>query len=448
MGDISGDEGEGLDIRRLYIGSDYIGVTPSGNFFILGSVNVNNLYAGSEIYQGTNPLIVTGSTREQNVDSDGNINQSAHHKAWDYTGSSWEKVAWNSTDSGLVIHIGGGNLINFTAYQNDVLKQTNPTFINFSGNLVSSVQSSGAGVNVYISGTTGGGIEFPSGATFITTSANSNLYNERVLLAGSGGISIVEVAGNPGSIIIHQLDISGGTITDKVPYSGAVSGVDLGTNYLFTTGSIVGGIGSILGNQWVQTQQVGNTSHNIQLSQSGLVYIGSARPKKSIILTAAGGWASSVSGCATNTKTSFISGQSIYSLDFDQSGTEYAEWSITMPDSYDGGTVTSQIYWNYASGTSLSGNVVWGIQGICYNDTEAINQNFGTTQTIGDSGTAYNTLYISPVSSAITLAGTPTGGEFAQFRVYRDAGSVIDTLNTDARLLAVKIEYTITQESD
>ena len=53
MSDISGDEGAGLDIRPLFIGSDYISVTPSGTF----NVSVNNLYAGSNVYQGTNPLI-------------------------------------------------------------------------------------------------------------------------------------------------------------------------------------------------------------------------------------------------------------------------------------------------------------------------------------------------------------------------------------------------------
>ena len=40
MGDITGDTGEGLDIRNLVSGTDVIGVFPSGTFYTAGS-NVN-----------------------------------------------------------------------------------------------------------------------------------------------------------------------------------------------------------------------------------------------------------------------------------------------------------------------------------------------------------------------------------------------------------------------
>ena len=48
MADISGETGEGLDIRTLVIGSDYLSVTPSGTF------NVTSF--GSSINQQVTPI--------------------------------------------------------------------------------------------------------------------------------------------------------------------------------------------------------------------------------------------------------------------------------------------------------------------------------------------------------------------------------------------------------
>jgi hypothetical protein len=61
---------------------------------------------------------------------------------------------------------------------------------------------------------------------------------------------------------------------------------------------------------------------------------------------------------------------------------------------------------------------------------------------------AYQTsgaVHISPATAAMTLAGTPTGGEYVVLRVYRD---VDDTLAANAKLLGVKIRYGISSYSD
>ena len=62
MGDITGDTGEGLDIRNIVSGTDVIGIFPSGTFYAAGSnvilqslpidTNVNNP-AYSFIYDAT-----------------------------------------------------------------------------------------------------------------------------------------------------------------------------------------------------------------------------------------------------------------------------------------------------------------------------------------------------------------------------------------------------------
>lgn len=169
---------------------------------------------------------------------------------------------------------------------------------------------------------------------------------------------------------------------------------------------------------------------------------------RSIVLTAAGGWPSTTAGSATNTKVEYTTNdQDIYHLDFDQTTDENAQWTIVMPDSYDGGTITAQVYWT-ANSTSTN-SVVWGVQGRAYADGDALDASWGTAVTVTDAnGSSANTLRISSATSAITLAGTPAGGQVAQIRVYRDADNGSDTLAADARLIAIKIEYTTSSYND
>ena len=70
---------------------------------------------------------------------------------------------------------------------------------------------------------------------------------------------------------------------------------------------------------------------------------------------------------------------------------------------------------------------------------------------IGDGATAdtflaQGDIHISGVSSAITIGGSPAGGEYIIFHVARKVAS--DNLAGDARLLSVKIEYVINSYSD
>ena len=170
-------------------------------------------------------------------------------------------------------------------------------------------------------------------------------------------------------------------------------------------------------------------------------------PKRTIILTAAGGWSSTTAGCAPNIKVEYpINDQDLYHLDFDAAIRENAQWTIVMPDSYNGGTLRAKFSWTSAATT---GNVVWGIQGRAYGDNEAIDSVWGTAVTVIDTATSRaNSVRISAVSSAITLGGTPAGGEIVQFRVFRNAASGSDNMSGDARLIAVVIEYTLNSYTD
>ncbi|MFA5238279.1 MAG: hypothetical protein WC476_01050 [Phycisphaerae bacterium] len=173
----------------------------------------------------------------------------------------------------------------------------------------------------------------------------------------------------------------------------------------------------------------------------------STAAKRTIILGAAGGWPSTTSGCADPTRVEYTTNkQNLYIMDFDKDTVEYAQWTIFMPDSYDGGTIIVRFIW---LSTTNSGDVVWNIQGRTYGDGEAIDQAWGDVVAVTDTtpGTA-GQIAISAESSAITLSGTPAPGELCQIRVSRNASNGSDTLAADARLIAIKLEYGINVYTD
>lgn len=167
---------------------------------------------------------------------------------------------------------------------------------------------------------------------------------------------------------------------------------------------------------------------------------------RTMVLTAAGGFPSTTAGCASNAKSETTTNDvNYYSLDFDQSTEENAEWTVVMPDSYSGGTITAIFYWTAASG---SGDVIWGIKGRAYAEGDALDQAFGTAVTVTDTLTTANDVHISSASSAVTLGGSPAGGQLVALKIYRDADAGGDTLSADAKLLMVKVEYPINSYTD
>jgi len=137
-------------------------------------------------------------------------------------------------------------------------------------------------------------------------------------------------------------------------------------------------------------------------------------------------------------------------LSFDGSTTEFAQFSIAMPKSWNEGTITFEVYWTAPSGSS--GGVSWGLQGVAVANDEIISSTFGTAQVVDDTFIASTDLHITPTSSALTIAGSgggsPTAGDLTFFQLYRDTADSNDTMIADARLLGVKIHYTTNAETD
>jgi hypothetical protein len=162
---------------------------------------------------------------------------------------------------------------------------------------------------------------------------------------------------------------------------------------------------------------------------------------RSIDIPATAMWPGTTSGCAALSKTELGTNDvDIQTLDFDKDADEFAQFAIRMPASWDAGTITFTPHWTAASGT---GTVVWALTGRAYANDDALDQAMGTEQTSTDTLITANDEHVGPTSSAITLAGTPSAGEYVHFKIFRDVSA--DTLSVDAKLLGIQITYTSTK---
>ncbi|HBF40541.1 MAG TPA: hypothetical protein DDW19_01810 [Anaerolineaceae bacterium] len=130
------------------------------------------------------------------------------------------------------------------------------------------------------------------------------------------------------------------------------------------------------------------------------------------------------------------------SFPFDKDAIEYAFVNVAMPDDYAGGDVYAKFYWKHLAGTAFK--VSWGLQAVGFGDGDALDAAYGTAQYANDEGGTAGHLYISPLTAAITPAGTPAAGDFVSLRALRkaDDGSN-DTLDADAYLIGVMLWYPV-----
>ena len=164
-----------------------------------------------------------------------------------------------------------------------------------------------------------------------------------------------------------------------------------------------------------------------------------------VYIPASAMWPRTTSGCATLAKTELSTNKiNIQSLDFDASTAEYAQFIWKLPRQYDGSTITFVPDWTAASG---SGDVIWKLSGRAYANDDALDQAQGTAQSSTDTLITANDQHEGPASSAITLGGSPAGGQLVLFEVYRDAAAGGDTLGVDAKLLGVTLRIGINKKA-
>lgn len=157
---------------------------------------------------------------------------------------------------------------------------------------------------------------------------------------------------------------------------------------------------------------------------------------------------SSTGGCAAlATVASGSNLPDIVTLDFDQTTKEFAQFAISMPKSWNEGTVTFKPIWSHASGGSAF-TVVWSLQAVAVSNDDTIGAAFGTAQLSVDTGGTADDLYVGPESSAITVAGTPQAEDVVFFRLARETDDSSQSLDIDARLHGIQLFIVTDADND
>jgi hypothetical protein len=134
-------------------------------------------------------------------------------------------------------------------------------------------------------------------------------------------------------------------------------------------------------------------------------------------------------------------------LDFDPSTPQYAQFSVAFPKSWNEGTVTYQVFWTPSN--TNTGNAYFGFQGVSVGDGDTIDVGYGTNVNVTDAGIGtVEDQQVSPVSGAVTIAGSPAVDQLTYFNFFRNADSGADTFTGDARVLGIKIFFTTDAAND
>lgn len=164
---------------------------------------------------------------------------------------------------------------------------------------------------------------------------------------------------------------------------------------------------------------------------------------KQLIPVMAGGMSpSTTGGCAALTTIASAADQpDIQTLNFDPTTQEFAQFAIPMPESWDEGTLTYQVLWSHAA-TATNFGAVFSLQAVAVSDDDPIAVAYGTAVQVADTGGTTNDLYVSPESTAITVAGTPANKDTVFFRLARVPADAADDLAVDARVHGIRLYYT------
>lgn len=148
-------------------------------------------------------------------------------------------------------------------------------------------------------------------------------------------------------------------------------------------------------------------------------------------------------GCGASQPIEMPTNKNVYDyVPFHKESYEFAYQNVAMPDDYSGGAVYAKFYWMHPATTTNFG-VKWGIQGVTIGDNVNLDVSQGEAAYAIDTGGTTNNLYISALSTAITIAGTPAAGKLINWREFRQVDNANDTLAVDAFLLGVMIWYPV-----
>lgn len=254
---------------------------------------------------------------------------------------------------------------------------------------------------------------------------------------------------------INNVKITTAAVTDAV--AGPASATDNAVcRYDNTTGKLIqdclmtvddSGSVNIPTGQTYKINSASLTAANVGALSTTL----SAAAKRAFFLSGAGGWT------GTTAPDSGFSTTETGTNKVNLRGTKHAasaadtkhECACILPGNFASGaaTVTAQpVVWT-ASTDASSHTIIFGLQGVAFADGDATDTAYGTAQesTITAADSVANKIKIGAATSAITIAGSPDGNQWCQWRWYRKGD---DTHTGDVYLLGWIINYTTDAFSD
>ena len=144
---------------------------------------------------------------------------------------------------------------------------------------------------------------------------------------------------------------------------------------------------------------------------------------------------------AAVTKTQLATnGTMAASLAFDTTTTEFAQFQVRMPKSWNESTLTYTVVWTNAS--TAANPVAWVLRAKAFSNSEDMDSAWGTGVTlIHTVNVAAYAVNISSESTPLTVASV-NELEYVIFEIYRDVNNASDLMAQDALLLGVTINYT------
>ena len=265
-----------------------------------------------------------------------------------------------------------------------------------------------------------------SGVTTITAASGTDV---KVKLAGTAAGDTFEVIDSAAQI---QLKVQGDGVVNVPALTASRALVTDASNNLSAATTTSTEIGYVNGlTSAVQTQL------NTKL-QTGL---------HTIWVPASAMYPNTTAGCSILTQVELTNGPEIKVLDFDDGATESAQFTVAFPKSWNEGVVKFKAYW--CSAATDTDGVSWGLQACGMNDNETINLAFGSAAVVDDANQgAANELLVSPLSGEITINGTPAAEDLTFFQISRVHDDSNDTAAEDARLLGIKLYYTLDGVND
>ena len=261
-----------------------------------------------------------------------------------------------------------------------------------------------------------------------------------------------------------------------IVYSDGSTIYDALTSVALTTPKVVTGINDVNGNELLKVTATASavneltlanqsTGNNPTITASGETNVGINLVPKGTGVLQGGGSALKIAGLETmwvpaaamyGATTNPADAQQVETtavrpdmkvLDFDNDTNEFAQFSVAFPKSWNEGTVTFQVYWTPSN--TNTGNCLFQLQGVAVGDGDTIDVAYGTGIEVTDAGIGtVEDQQISPVSSAVTIAGSPAVGEQTYFQLLRNASSGSDTFTGDARVLGIRIFFTTDAAND